>query len=35
MDVQRASFTVPSKPGRYYFQCDVHPTLMNGFLVVK
>jgi glucose dehydrogenase/plastocyanin len=34
-DVQRASFTVPSKPGRYYFQCDVHPTLMNGFLVVK
>jgi len=25
---------VPSKPGRYYFQCDVHPTLMNGFLIV-
>jgi hypothetical protein len=20
-----APFTVPSKPGRYYFQCDVHP----------
>jgi glucose dehydrogenase/plastocyanin len=34
-DVQRASFTVPQKPGRYYFQCDVHPSFMNGFLVVK
>ena len=34
-DVQHASFTVPSKPGRYYFQCDVHPSFMNGFLVVK
>jgi outer membrane protein assembly factor BamB len=34
-DVERVSFTVPSKPGRYYFQCDVHPALMNGFLVVK
>jgi glucose dehydrogenase/plastocyanin len=34
-DVQRVSFTVPRKPGRYYFQCDVHPSLMTGFLVVK
>jgi glucose dehydrogenase/plastocyanin len=33
-DAQDVSFTVPSKPGRYYFQCDVHPTLMNGFLIV-
>jgi outer membrane protein assembly factor BamB/plastocyanin len=33
-DAQNVSFTVPSKPGRYYFQCDVHPTLMNGFLIV-
>jgi plastocyanin len=34
-DVEHVSFTVPSKPGRYYFQCDVHPSFMNGFLVVK
>ncbi len=34
-DVQRVSFTVPSKPGQYYFQCDVHPALMNGFLIAK
>jgi glucose dehydrogenase/plastocyanin len=34
-DVQHVAFAVPSKAGRYYFQCDVHPTLMNGFLVVK
>ena len=33
-DAQDVSFTVPSNPGRYYFQCDVHPTLMNGFLIV-
>jgi len=25
----------PSTPGRYFFQCDVHPTLMTGFLVVR
>jgi plastocyanin len=29
------SFAVPSSPGRYFFQCDVHPTLMTGFLVVN
>jgi plastocyanin len=26
---------VPSNPGRYYFQCDVHPSLMNGFLIAS
>ena len=34
-DVQHVSFTVPSTPGRYYFQCDVHPSLMNGFLIAS
>jgi outer membrane protein assembly factor BamB len=34
-DVQHVSFTVPSKPGRYYFQCDVHPSLMTGFLIAR
>ena len=34
-DVQHVSFTVPSDPGRYYFQCDVHPSLMNGFLIAS
>jgi plastocyanin len=34
-DVERVSFTVPSKPGRYYFQCDVHPALMTGFLIAR
>jgi len=29
------TFTAPTKPGRYYFQCDVHPTMMNGSLVVS
>lgn len=33
-DVESVSFTVPSTPGRYFFQCDVHPTLMTGYLVV-
>jgi plastocyanin len=33
-DVESVSFAVPSTPGRYFFQCDVHPTLMTGFLVV-
>ncbi len=28
-------FTAPSKPGTYYFQCDVHPTQMNGQFIVK
>jgi len=34
-DIEQVSFTVPAKPGRYYFQCDSHPTIMNGYLVVK
>lgn len=29
------TFTAPSKAGRYYFHCDVHPTTMRGFLVVQ
>ncbi len=24
-----------SPPGTYYFQCDVHPTLMNGAFIVR
>ncbi|MFB3764577.1 MAG: cupredoxin domain-containing protein [Methanotrichaceae archaeon] len=29
------SFTAPSKPGTYYFQCDIHPTQMNGQFIVQ
>ncbi|HIH03376.1 MAG TPA: hypothetical protein HA263_05850 [Methanoregulaceae archaeon] len=29
------TFTAPSTPGRYYFRCDVHPTLMNGQFIVQ
>lgn len=25
----------PLPPGMYYFQCDVHPTLMNGTFIVR
>jgi plastocyanin len=32
---QTVSFTAPSTPGSYYFQCDVHPQQMNGMLVVQ
>ncbi len=28
------SFTAPSKPGTYYFHCDVHPTQMKGTVTV-
>jgi outer membrane protein assembly factor BamB len=34
-DVEQVSFTVPSKPGQYYFQCDVHPSIMTGFLIAR
>jgi outer membrane protein assembly factor BamB len=34
-DAETVSFAVPSTPGRYFFQCDVHPTLMTGYLVVN
>jgi plastocyanin len=29
------TFTAPTTPGTYYFQCDVHPTIMNGNFVVQ
>ena len=29
------TITAPTTPGTYYFQCDVHPTTMNGKFVVK
>ena len=28
-------FTAPSKPGTYFFRCDVHPVQMTGDLVVQ
>jgi outer membrane protein assembly factor BamB len=33
--VQRITFTAPTQPGEYHFQCDPHPTLMMGRLVVE
>ena len=33
-DVQTVTFTAPSSPGSYYFQCDVHTTQMDGKLIV-
>ncbi|GLI46614.1 hypothetical protein MBOURGENBZM_14060 [Methanoculleus bourgensis] len=27
------TFTAPSKPGTYYFQCDVHPSMNGDFIV--
>lgn len=32
--VQELTFEAPV-PGEYFFRCDVHPTAMNGTLVVK
>lgn len=29
------SFKTPTKPGSYFFRCDVHPTSMFGTFVVK
>jgi plastocyanin len=29
------TFTAPSKPGTYFFRCDVHPTAMTGQFIVK
>lgn len=34
-DTETVSFTAPTQAGKYYFQCDVHPAQMNGFLVVQ
>src|SRR5947199_70732 len=28
------TFTAPSKPGSYFFHCDVHPTQMTGTVTV-
>jgi plastocyanin len=28
------TFAAPDRPGTYYFQCDFHPSTMNGFFVV-
>jgi len=28
-------FTVPAKPGKYFYRCDVHPDLMTGQLAVQ
>jgi len=29
------TFTAPTKPGSYFFRCDVHPSTMTGQLIVK
>ncbi|MFB3764732.1 MAG: PQQ-binding-like beta-propeller repeat protein [Methanotrichaceae archaeon] len=29
------TFTAPSKPGTYFFRCDVHPNTMTGQFIVK
>ncbi len=34
-DSQTITFTAPSTPGKYFFHCDAHPTLMTGFLIVN
>ena len=28
------TFTAPHEPGDYYFQCDFHPSTMNGSFIV-
>ncbi len=28
-------FTAPDTPGTYHFQCDIHPSTMNGDFIVK
>jgi plastocyanin len=32
--VEKVTFTAPEQPGSYFFHCDVHPTQMQGELVV-
>jgi plastocyanin len=29
------TFTAPTKPGTYFFRCDVHPTTMTGQFIVQ
>lgn len=29
------TFTAPTRPGTYFFRCDVHPTQMTGQFIVK
>jgi heme/copper-type cytochrome/quinol oxidase subunit 2 len=29
------TFTAPTKPGIYFFRCDVHPTIMTGSFIVQ
>ncbi len=29
------TFTAPSKPGTYFFRCDIHPTTMTGRFIVQ
>ena len=33
--VQHVTFTTPTQPGTYYFQCDVHSDTMKGMLIVR
>jgi plastocyanin len=32
---QDLKFTAPSKAGKYFFRCDVHPDTMSGQLVIQ
>lgn len=34
VDQTTYTFDAPTDPGTYYFQCDVHPTTMNGDFIV-
>jgi plastocyanin len=34
-DTTTYAFTAPTKPGSYFFRCDVHPTMMTGTFVVQ
>jgi len=29
------TFKAPTKPGTYFFRCDIHPTIMTGSFVVQ
>jgi plastocyanin len=34
-DVASVQFTAPTQPAQYVYQCDVHPRMMTGHLVVN